>query len=102
MATLGDMAEILRSKNAGPFHLTVDFLFDDGAKYQKVKNSGVLQKKKIAELYKVDEKDVEVYYYDKASGIKVTIPRRISSGSKFDTDVYGAQHHTPLMDLEVK
>lgn len=102
MATLGDLAEILRSKNAGPFHLTVDFLFDDEAKYARVKNSGVLKESTVAALYKVAAADVKIYYYDKARGIKVTIPRRISSGSVYDTDVYGAQQHTPLMDLPIK
>jgi len=101
MTTLGDMVEILRSKNAGPFHLTVDFLFDDESKYQKVKNAGILQEEKISKLYRVNKDDVRIYYYDKARGIKVTIPRRVSSGSIYDTDVYGAQHHTPLMNLQV-
>jgi len=101
MPTLGDLSEILRSKNAGPFHLTVDFLFDDEAKYARVKSSGVLREQTIAALYRVPAADVKIYYYDKARGIKVTIPRRVSSGSVLDTDVYGAQQHTPLMDLEV-
>ena len=102
MVTLGEMAKILRSKNAGPFYLTVDFLFDDDAKYQIVKNSGILNEEIISQLYKVKKEDVKVYYYDKARGIKVTIPRKISSGSMYDTDVYGAQFHTPLMGLEMK
>ena len=27
--TLGDVAQLIRSKNAGPFLLTLDILFDD-------------------------------------------------------------------------
>ena len=48
MATLGEMADICRSKNAGPFLLTVDFLFRDKAKYEAVKNSNTLQSEEIA------------------------------------------------------
>ena len=98
---LSDLADILRSKNAGPYTLTVDFLVNDKGVYEKVKSSGSLDEKEIAGYYKVNPESVKIYYYDKASGIKVTIPRRISSGSSCDTDVYGAQQHMPLMDITV-
>ena len=98
---LSDVASILRSKNAGPYTLTVDFLFDEKEKYQKVKNSQVLDAKQISELYHVSPDTVKIYYFDQANGIKVTIPRKISSGSGADTDVYGAQHHMPLMNIEI-
>ena len=29
MATLADLAKLVRSKNAGPFWLTIDIMFDD-------------------------------------------------------------------------
>ena len=32
---------------------------------------------------------------------KATIPRRIPSGDIGDTDIYGAQQHAPLLDVEV-
>jgi len=98
---LSDLAAILRSKNAGPFTLTVDFLFDDKDLYNKIKIADTLDEKKIAELYKVPADTVKVYYFDTANGIKVTIPRRVSSGCGRDTDVYGAQQHMPLMDITV-
>ncbi len=33
--------------------------------------------------------------------MKGTIPRRISSGNVVDTDVYGAQQHALLLDVEI-
>ena len=98
---LSDLADILRSKNAGPYTLTVDFLFDDKSIYEKVKISSSLKENEIARFYKIDPQNVKIYYFDKANGIKVTIPRKISSGSSEDTDVYGAQQHMPLMDIIV-
>ncbi len=44
---------------------------------------------------------LKIYYFDQANGIKVTIPRKISSGSSCDTDVYGAQQHMPLMNITI-
>ena len=70
---LSDLADILRSKNAGPYTLTVDFLFNDKGVYETVKSSGSLDEKEIAGYYKVNPESVKIYYYDKASGIKVTI-----------------------------
>lgn len=98
---LSDVADILRSKNAGPYTLTVDFLFSDRGTYEKIKAADVLDAGEIAAMYKVKPESVKVYYFDKANGIKVTIPRRISSGCGRDTDVYGAQQHMPLMNLAV-
>ena len=98
---LSDVASILRSKNAGPYTLTVDFLFDDKETYEKVKSSNVLDEESIAEMYKVAPGTVKIFYFDQANGIKVTIPRKISSGSICDTDVYGAQQHMPLMNITI-
>jgi len=36
-----------------------------------------------------------------ANAIKATIPRLHGSGAVEDSDVYGAQQHGPLMDVEI-
>ena len=102
MATLGEMADICRSKNAGPFLLTVDFLFRDKAKYEAVKTSNTLQAEEIATLYHVKQEQVEIHYFDAVKALKITMPRIHSCGSRYDSDVFGAQQHTPLMNLEFK
>ncbi|NLG78304.1 MAG: DUF4387 domain-containing protein [Firmicutes bacterium] len=100
MARLADAAKVLRSKNSGPFQVTFDIMFDDGATYRAVRDSGVLSPGLIARLYGVQETEVKIVSYDAANAIKVTIPRRCSSGSAQDTDVYGAQYHV-LLDIEL-
>ena len=42
MARLGELAKLIRSKNAGPFMLTFDVMFEDENAYRKVLASGVL------------------------------------------------------------
>ena len=42
MARLRDIAQICKSKNAGPFMLTIDVLFEDPAVYAAVKATGAL------------------------------------------------------------
>ena len=39
MEKLSKLAKLIRSKNAGPFELTIDIMFDNEANYLRVKNS---------------------------------------------------------------
>ena len=101
-ARLYDLAKVLRSKNAGPFELTLDILFDDERKYRIVKESGVIDRDLVCRLYKIPPADVyHVVFFDAALGIKITIKRPTDSGGIGDTDVYGAQQHAPLIDVAI-
>lgn len=99
---LYEKAKILRSKNSGPFEITLDVLFDNENDYIEVKNGDKLTKEVIAKAYNIESKDIHHFvYFDQSLGIKITIARKVSSGSPGDRDVYGAQQHAPLMDIEV-
>lgn len=101
MAKLKDLAKVCKSKNAGPFEVTIDVMFESREIYDKVVASGILNEALFARLYGVDAKDVLYTPYPAALAVKGTIPRRISSGDIGDTDVYGAQQHAPLLDVEI-
>lgn len=102
MKTLYDIAKVIRSKNAGPFSITLDVLFDNEQTYRKIKEANLISRPLIAQLYHIPEESItELVYFDQAYGIKVTYDRKISSGTIGDRDVYGAQQHAPLMLLEV-
>lgn len=96
-----DAVRVLRSKNAGPMTLTIDLLFKDRAAYDRALASPVLHAAALAGLYRVAVNAVEVIPYPVALAIKVVLPRRIIAGSPGDTDVYGAQQHAPLLELEI-
>jgi hypothetical protein len=101
-ARLYDLAKVLRSKNAGPFELTLDVMFDDEETYQTVKRSGVINTDLVCRLYRVRAEDVyHVVFFDAARAIKITIKRPVDSGGIGDTDVYGAQQHAPLIDVMI-
>ncbi len=101
MATIGDLAVLVRSKNAGPFWLTIDVMFDDEAKYRRVRDSAVIGRDLVAGLFRRAPDDVIVVNHDAALAIKVSFPRPYSSGSKYDSDVYGGQQYAPLLSLPV-
>ena len=100
MTKLVELAKVLRSKNSGPFQITLDVLFDSRENYERVVRSGVINRENICRAYNLQDKDItEVVFFDSAMGMKVTFNRKISSGSAFDRDVYGAQQHAPLMEF---
>lgn len=101
MAKLTDITSLVRSKNAGPFLLTLDIIFRDHANYQKVVDSGVLSADSIARMYGAAPETVRFYLCPEIHAIKATLPRVVGSGDPLDTDVYGAQQVGPLMNLEI-
>jgi hypothetical protein len=102
MQKLSDLASVIRSKNAGPFELTFDIMFDDPDKYEHVKASGIITAQRIAAIYGVSHNEVLVCRtYDPARAIKITIRRPVGSGSPGESDVYGCQQHMPLTMIEI-
>ena len=99
MARLRDLAKLIRTKNAGPFQLTVDIMFPDHRSYRHVADSGVLSVSLMAELFNVAPEHVKLFHYDPANAIKVTIPRRVTSGDPADSDLFGGQQFAPLVDI---
>jgi len=101
MSTLGELARVVRSKNAGALYYTLDVMFADEETYNKVIRSKAVNATRIAELYQLSSNAVQVINYDVAYAIKITIPRDAPSGDPACNDVYGAQQHAPLLGLEV-
>jgi hypothetical protein len=101
MPRIRDLAQVCKSKNAGPFELTIDVVFDDPTVFEKVKRTGVLSPSLFARLYGVRTEDVLFTVYDAALAFKATLPRLVPAGDVGDSDVYGAQQHAPLLEVEI-
>jgi hypothetical protein len=101
MPKLKEIAKACKSKNAGPYELTLDIMFEDAATFEKVRKTGVICPELIARLYRVPVASVVFNEFPPAHAYKATIERRIASGAVGDTDVYGAQQHAPLLDVEI-
>lgn len=97
---LKDIANVIRSKNAGPFELTLDVLLKDAEMFEKLRNADIINKKVIADLYQIPETDViSIVYFPNAKAIKATIVRPLPSGALGERDVYGAQQHAPMVNF---
>lgn len=114
---LGTVAQVIRSKNSGPYEITLDVMFSDPTIYNQIKSSNILTAEKIASLYDMAVEDIVWSgFFDPALAFKATIPRRarfsgnagkgstsivVSSGGPWETDVHGSQKYLPLMNLQV-
>lgn len=102
MATIGDIADYVTSKNAGPFLLTIDMVFPDEPTYNTIKEKAFITPELVASRYNCAPEDVmHIVYFDPANAVKVTLKRRLASGSFGDGDMYGAGQHVPLLTCPV-
>jgi hypothetical protein len=101
MTMLAELAQLIRSKNAGPFELTFDIMFDDAATYERVKKSGALNRDVVASKYGLPAAKVKFFFCDSARAIKTSIPRPSIQGDLTDSDGHGGQQYAPLMDIEI-
>lgn len=100
--TIYEAAHVVRSKNSGPFAVTLDILFDRSEEYFKLKNSGLITVESVAKLYQITPEDITDFaWFDAGLGVKITYLRKVASGTVGDRDVYGAQQHAPLLMLEM-
>ena len=101
MARLQDVTHMIRSKNAGPFTLTIDIMFQDEESYRRVREADILNRSLFAGLFRISENQVRIFHYDPANAIKISVPRYVVSGSVSDPDVFGGQQYAQLVDLEI-
>jgi hypothetical protein len=105
--TLGDISKLLRSKNAGPFEITLHVMFDLEAEYELVKRSNLLSSHSMAKLFDITEDDIAWNgFFNQAMAYKVTIPRLrngkpTASGGYMENDVHASQQYIGFMNLEL-
>ncbi|HPW18967.1 MAG TPA: DUF4387 domain-containing protein [Candidatus Aminicenantes bacterium] len=93
-------ATVVRSKNSGPYELTLDILFKDRARFELFRRRGVVTRRRIAALYRRPAADIlKIVYFEPSNALKITMRRPIPSGDAGETDIYGAQQHAPLLGL---
>lgn len=101
-AKLCEIARVVRSKNSGPFELTLDVMFDTEAAYQRVKQADLLTNEVIKKLYRVEDEDIIInMYFEPALAWKCTIKRPWAQGSVGERDTLGTQQHAPLLTIQV-
>lgn len=99
--TIGDVAELVRSKNAGPFWQTLDVFLPDDETYRLVAESPSIDEDVIARLYRVASDAVRIFRLPSIRVVKMSFPRPTSQGGVDDRDMHAGQQHVPLAELEL-
>ncbi|MFC7529857.1 DUF4387 domain-containing protein [Actinoplanes sp. GCM10030250] len=94
--TVADLALEVRSKNAGPFWVTMEIFCRDAGGYTVVADPSFLDARVIAGLYGVDAEGVQIFRIPELNVVKISFPRPVSQGSLHDRDIHAGQHHVPL------
>ncbi len=101
MATIGETAFYVRSKNAGPFWVTVDIFCGKREVFDKISASKNITKEKVAEVYGVDGKEVKIFYIPTLNVIKISYPRVKPQGEKYERDMHAGQQYVQIAELNV-
>jgi hypothetical protein len=99
--SLQEVAKRVRSKNAGPFWLTIDIFLPDEESFKRVGRSVVTDPEVIGRLYGVDPTQIMVFELADLCAIKISFPRPVVQGSLHDRDMHGGQQYVPLLALPV-
>jgi hypothetical protein len=94
--TLQDLATEVRSKNAGPFWVTMELFLRDEAAYAIAADPAFLDEAVIGRLYGVPPAGVRIFRLPALNVVKISFPRPVAQGSLCDRDVHAGQHHVPL------
>lgn len=94
--TIADLALEVRSKNAGPFWVTMEVFLKDAPAYAQIADPAYLNASVIARLYGVPADTIQIFHLPTLNVIKISFPRPVSQGSLRDRDIHAGQHHVPL------
>lgn len=99
MANLGELVEKIRSKNAGPFWLTIDIFCGTSSAFARTCES--LSTERVATVFATDPKTLKRFEIPSLNVIKFSLPRPEIQGSIADRDMHGASWAALLSEIEL-
>jgi hypothetical protein len=99
MARLDELVLKVRSKNAGPFWLTIDIFCGSADMFERIARA--LPSDRVAGLFDQPVQAIKRFEIPDLNVVKFSFPRPAVQGSRFDRDMHGAQAANLLADLEI-
>jgi len=96
---LKDMVHKIRSKNAGPFWVSVDVFCGSAAAFNTVQPA--LKTETVARVFNIPVADIKRFDIASLHTIKFSFPRAIAQGARLDRDMHGAQFSHLLTEMDV-
>lgn len=101
MTTLGGLAKYIRSKNAGPFWMTLDVFFETEEDFYTVADRNIITPELISGLFGTPPEQVRIFLCVNVNTIKISIPRPVTQGSLADKDIHAGQQYVLLSDVKI-
>ena len=102
MPRLKEVCRYVRSKNAGPFWVTVDLFFDSADHYAEYHDDPAISAENIAAIYGVDRALVKRFEVKSLNMVKISYPRTAPQGGVLERDMHSGQQFVPLLDLQLR
>ena len=99
MASLGEIVEKVRSKNAGPFWLTIDIFCGSASAFAQTCEG--LSTERVAMVFPTDPETVKRFEISSLNVVKFSLPRPNIQGSVGDRDMHGASWAALLSEVEL-
>lgn len=101
MATLKDVCRHVRSKNAGPFWVTIDLFFDGPETFARYSRSKALGPELVAGLFGADPALVKRFAVPSLNVVKISYPRATPQGGVVERDLHAGQQYVRLLNIEL-
>lgn len=101
MPKVRDVCHHVRSKQAGPFWVTIDLFFDGPETFREYSESPALAGTLFARLYGTDAKLVKHFPVPELNVLKVSFPRSSPQGGVVERDMHAGQQYVRLLDVKL-
>ena len=98
MYELGQIVEKVRSKNAGPFWITIDIFCGNRDAFERVKSN--FETSTIAKALNVPSQTLKRFDIETLNVVKFSLPRPQIQGSVDDRDMHGAAIAARVAELD--
>jgi hypothetical protein len=99
MPLLGEKVKKIRSKNAGPFWITIDIFCGSKVVFDEVRVK--LDNLRIINLFQINGQTLKRFEIESLNVIKFSFPRQIIQGDILDRDMHGAQLAVLLSEMDL-
>ena len=99
MSLLGEKVKKIRSKNAGPFWITIDIFCGSKVVFDEVRLR--LNNVRIINLFQLNGQTLKRFEIESLNVIKFSFPRQIIQGGILDRDMHGAQLAVLLSEMDL-
>ena len=99
MPLLGEKVKKIRSKNAGPFWITIDIFCGSEVIFDEVRVR--LDNVRIINLFQINGQTLKRFEIESLNVIKFSFPRQIIQGDILDRDMHGAQLAVLLSEMDL-